>query len=138
MKNLMSLMLVAAVAVVMSGCDKPSNETPVSSNVKNTAVTLDTDLCGKCGCCADCESHCKESSETCTDCGMKPGSALCCTGVKPADVVYCKGCGFEKGTEKCCADTNEACSCGLAKGSPLCCKLNKDEDAGHDHDGEQK
>ena len=138
MKNILTLMLVTAVAVIMTGCDKAAEETSqaVKKATDVTKVSLESDLCGKCGCCADCDSHCEEDGKKCDDCGMKPGSALCCTGVEPADVVYCKGCGHEKGTEKCCADTNETCACGMAKGSTLCCKLKKDSDA--DSDVEEK
>ena len=88
---------------------------------------------------AGCEDCCK--GEKCEKCGMQKGTALCCTGVKPAEKgTYCKMCGFEKGSEQCCADGNVKCDkCGLAQGSPICCKI-KSEDHEHDktqgHDGD--
>ena len=135
MKNLLGLFAVAIMACAL-GCDSPtvtenSTETPAA-----TKVSLDADLCGACGCCADCEDCCK--GEKC-DCGMQKGTALCCTGVKPAEgVAYCKDCGFDKKSESCCAETNEECGeCGLAKGSPICCKVkatgDSDDHEGHDH-----
>ena len=74
---------------------------------------------------------------------MQQGTALCCTGVKPAaEGVYCKACGFIKDSEQCCAEENEVCTkCGLAKGSPICCKVKSDDDGekaeGDDDDGEK-
>ena len=73
---------------------------------------------------------------------MQKGTPLCCSGVKPADGVYCKKCGFTKSSEKCCAEGNETCpKCDLAKGSPLCCKVKSKDDHDHedheDHDHEE-
>ncbi len=133
--NILSLLAVCCFMLV--GCAPEEAPTASSNNASSniekvaTSSPLEADLCTKCGCCADCEDCCK--GEKC-DCGMQKGTALCCSGVKPADGgTYCKGCGFVKGSEKCCAESNETCSCGLAKGSPLCCKV-KAEDHDHDHD----
>ena len=140
MKNVIGFLAIGLMAVVITGCSE-EEAAPATTKATNnpaealTKVALDTDLCGKCGCCAGCETCCK--GEKCDGCGMQKGTALCCTGVKPAetDVVYCKGCGHEKGSDSCCADTNEKCTdCGLAKGSPICCKVTSDD--AHDHDGD--
>lgn len=135
MKSFLGLVVVACVALVVSGCSEPA-DTAVDKTKTTAAVSspLDADLCGKCGCCAGCDDCCQ--GEKC-DCGMQKGSELCCSGVKPSDVVYCKSCGFGKGTDQCCSEDNEACSCGLAKGSPLCCKIKgDDEHAEGSHEGD--
>ncbi len=136
MKNLVAIALVAAFSLVIIGCQKGEEKAVKESKpVESTSlVSLDADICGSCGCCAECDSHCKDDAEKCAECGMKPGSTLCCTGIKPADVVYCKDCGYDKASEKCCADGNEKCSCGMAKGSDLCCKLKSDSATSDDHD----
>ena len=145
MKYSKLLCLLAILGFLTLGCSEPVDAPPVADGAHDQShgdhehgelakTSLEADLCGKCGCCADCEDCCQ--GETC-DCGMKKGSALCCTGIKPKDAVYCKSCGFEKESESCCSDDNEACDCGMAKGSPLCCKLNKNSgehgDASHSH-----
>jgi len=127
MKTVLGLM-VLAMAVMVMGC----GEGAPTENTSVTTTGLESDLCAKCGCCAECEDCCK--GEKC-DCGMQKGTPLCCTGVKPAEGVYCKSCGHTKGSEACCAEGNETCTkCNLAKGSPLCCKVKHDEE-GHDHEG---
>lgn len=126
MKSFLSLAFVACAALVIAGCSNPSETADSNTSVSSP---LEADLCGKCGCCADCEDCCQ--GEKC-ECGMQKGSELCCTGVKPADVKYCKSCGFGKGTDQCCSKDNVTCSCGMAKGSPLCCKL-KDGAGEHVH-----
>lgn len=140
MKHVQATVLFALAAMMMTGCggsDEKKSEKKASTNV-SVSTSLNADLCGKCGCCSDCETHCEEGAETCDDCGMKPGSALCCTGVEKADVVYCKDCGFDKKSEKCCAESNETCACGMAKGSDLCCKLkDKSEETSQKEDGEK-
>lgn len=143
MKNLLNLMLVAALAVMITGCSEPEtapekkeDAAAASTTSGTTNVSLKGDVCGKCGDTAGAETCCK--GEKCA-CGMQKDSALCCSGVKSADVVYCAKCGFGKGTENCCAESNETCTkCSLAKGSDLCCKVkaegdHDDADHGDDH-----
>ncbi|MEO1618670.1 MAG: hypothetical protein AAFV88_22665 [Planctomycetota bacterium] len=133
MKSL-SLCLAVLLMTTLIGCgsDEATPETPETPETA-TPVSLTGDVCGKCGDIAGTETCCK--GETCS-CGMQKGSALCCSGVESSDVVYCKDCGFGKGTDECCSDDNTACTkCGLAAGSDLCCKVATDDShEGHDHD----
>ncbi|MEL7498127.1 MAG: hypothetical protein AAFN77_10985 [Planctomycetota bacterium] len=138
MKTYLGFMMLA-LAVVLMGCNNAeeggdaNNEGGTSTSQNDTdngttKVSLENDLCAKCGCCAGCDDCCE--GKKCEGCGMQEGSELCCTGVKPAEGVYCKGCGFTKGSEDCCKESNETCtSCNLAKGSPLCCKIKSEEEA---------
>ena len=130
MKTVLGFMFLA-MAVMVIGCGEPTATSDAGDATSKTSTGLEADLCAKCGCCAECKDCCK--GEKC-DCGMQKGTPLCCSGVKPAEGVYCKACGFTKDSDKCCAEGNEACSkCSLAKGSPLCCKVKHDEE-GHDHE----
>jgi len=121
------------------GCDSPAVTDNSTDTPAATKVSLEADLCGTCGCCADFEDCCK--GEKC-DCGMQKGTPLCCSGVKPVEgVTYCKDCGFDNKSDSCCAESNEECgACGLAKGSPICCKVKAtgDNHEGHDHSDKSK
>lgn len=133
MKSILGILFLA-MAVMVIGCGEPAADESQANVTPVSTTGLDSDLCAKCGCCAGCDDCCK--GEKC-DCGMQKGTALCCSGVKSADGVYCKTCGFTKGSEKCCAEGNETCTkCSLAKGSPLCCKV-KQKEAGDNHDHEE-
>ena len=132
MKTFASVFVAALMCCFFAGCDQYDNSatktagknTSSTTTAAKTKVSLESDLCAKCGCCAGCEVCCK--GKKCDDCGMQRGTELCCTGAKPAEGgVYCKKCGFVKETDECCAESNVACDkCGLAKGSPICCKFN--------------
>lgn len=139
MKNILGLLAIAIVACTL-GCEVQKEVASGDATTTTNAVakvSLEKNLCGACGCCSKCDDCCK--GEKC-ECGMQKGSALCCSGVKPADgVVYCKACGHDTKSESCCAESNTACSkCGLADDSPIHCKVkSSDHDhEGHDHDGD--
>jgi hypothetical protein len=138
MQNMLRFTCVLALLALLStGCDKgdtapaPNNATPATGSsstgdggAATTQVALEKDICGKCGCCAGCETCCKETEAKCEKCGFQAGSDLCCSGLKPADVTYCKDCGHIKGSDKCCKEGCETCDkCGLHQGSEICCKV---------------
>lgn len=135
MKKMLCLCCGLAIAMLLSvGCnpDKPTTGTtpPVTSGSANTAsttsVSLNTDVCGKCGNEAGGENCCKEGTEKCDKCGFQKGSMLCCAeGMSSKEgVMYCKDCGHVKDSAACCKDACEECEkCGLHKGSDLCCKI---------------
>ena len=136
MSKFLALFAAALMCVAVAGCSQEESAEGGNETTSSTQVGLESDMCGKCGCCAECEDCC--SGDTCSDCGYQEGTALCCAEGAPApsDVVYCSGCGHAKGTDECCAEGAEECSgCGLHKGSPLCCVV--DAEGGDDENSEE-
>lgn len=130
-KTLISLSLLAALALLVFGCEKKPAATETGKDMSMVASDDDTAaapafLCAKCGQIKASATCCKPGAEKCAKCGLAKGSPACCKHLdfSKGDAKVCSHCGQVKGSDKCCAAGAEKCpKCGLNKGSVGCCKI---------------